>query len=246
MDRFKSLKMGMQSYTLRNFDTADVIENVAELGLSHIEFCGVHIKPGDGEATDDAMAMCRDKGLGLLAYGVVPLKGDEAADRAFFEYGKQIGIEVLSANPEPEAMPAVSKLAEEYGLKVGIHNHGPTSLWPDRAKLEQYLTDDISPLVGLCVDTGHFTRVPQDPIEIMQVFKDRVHSVHLKDIDIDQNGEHGQEHIIGDGPLDLQAVLDLLMDWKFDGPISIEYELKPEDPMDDLRVALDRVEKALA
>ncbi|MCX7015875.1 MAG: TIM barrel protein, partial [Candidatus Sumerlaeota bacterium] len=75
---------------------------------------------------------------------------------------------------------------------------------------------------------------------------DRVHMVHLKDIDKDENGQHGKEHIIGDGPLDLRAVMQILHGWRFDGPISIEYEANTQKIMADLRIALDRIEKALA
>ena len=87
---------------------------------------------------------------------------------------------------------------------------------------------------------------PVDPIEAFNHFKGRVYAVHLKDIDKDENGQHGKEHIIGDGPLDLTAVMRLLHSWNFQGPISIEYEANTEEIMGDLRIALDRIEKALA
>ena len=162
-----------------------------------------------------------------------------------FEFAKKLGIQLMMASPKHDALDALDKLTDQYQIKVGIHNHGPASAWPDIETIDKHIQGH-SPLIGLCVDTGHFTRVPVDPVEVLHHFKDRVHMVHLKDIDKDENGQHGKEHIIGDGPLDLTAVMRLLQGWNFQGPISIEYEANTEDIMGDLRIALDRIEKALA
>jgi len=246
MDRFKGLKIGMQTFTLRKFDLQGVVERVSQLGLKHIEFSKKHLthKSSDEEVAR-AKDLCAKHGIVINCVGVGDLAADVEKNRPVFEYAKKMGVKVMMANPAHDSMDALDKLVEEYQIKVGIHNHGPTSAWPNIETLDKHVKGH-SPLIGLCVDTGHFTRVPVDPIAVFHHFKERVHAVHLKDIEEDKGGQHGKEHIIGDGPLDLTAVMRLLLDWKFQGPISIEYEANAEDPMDDLRVALDRIEKALA
>ena len=246
MDRFKGLKIGLQSFTLRKFDVPGVVERLNELGLKYVEWAKKHLTAESGDAAiAQARDLCAKNGITVNCVGVGNLVADLEKNRPQFEFAKKLGVKVIMANPMLDSLDAVDKLAQEYQINVGIHNHGPTSTWPDIPTIDKHVQGH-SNRIGLCVDTGHFTRVPVDPIEVFHRFKDRVHSVHLKDIDQDKDGKHGQEHIIGDGPLDLRAVMQLLLEWKFQGPISIEYEINADNPMDDLRVALDRIEKALA
>ncbi|MFC1712762.1 sugar phosphate isomerase/epimerase family protein [Candidatus Poribacteria bacterium] len=104
---------------------------------------------------------------------------------------------------------------------------------------------------GLCVDTGHYLRLPLDPIEVMKAFKDRIHAIHLRDIDPDKDpikGDGGNyvEHIVGEGPLNLVGVLKLLLDWKYQGTICLEYKPNADNPMSDIRTALGHIETTLA
>ena len=246
MDRFKGLKIGMQTFTLRNFDFAGVVERVDELGLKYVETAKKHVTAESDEAEiSQALDLCAARGITINCAGVGNLVADVDANRPVFEFAKRLGVKYMMANPQPDSMDALDKLVDEYEIKVGIHNHGPTSTWPDIETIDKAIQGH-SPLIGLCADTGHFLRVPVDPMDVFNHFGDRVHSIHLKDIEEDKDGEHGQEHIVGDGPLDLKAVLDWLVARDFGGPVSIEYEINPEDPMPDLKIALDRIEQALA
>lgn len=61
-------------------------------------------------------------------------------------------------------------------------------------------------------------------------------------------GDGGQyvEHIVGEGPLDLAGVLGLLVDWEYEGTMTLEYKPNAENPVPDLRVALTHIEGTLA
>ena len=61
----------------------------------------------------------------------------------------------------------------------------------------------------------------------------RVHSVHLKDWKIG-----GTETILGEGDMDMAAVADALEFVGFAGPIMMEYEESPSDPVPDMRKGL--------
>lgn len=242
MDRFKGLRMGMQSYTFRKFSLEDTVNAVMDLGLDEIEFCKVHVGP-DTPPEDQAVicASLDDLGVSVKAYGVSPFGADEAANRRLFEFAKDWGVEVLTAHPSAESFDNLEALTEEYGVKIAIHNHGPDSMYPDAAAIRKAVSGR-STRIGLSVDTGHFLRVPgEDPASIIDEFSDRIHSVHLKDMDRDDN-----EYILGDGPLDLSGVLNKLTEIGFSGPLSIEYELDPDDPMPAMRETLTRIEAALA
>lgn len=244
MADYKGLKIGMQSFTLRGFDLPGVIERVKELDIEYLELGKKHCNPDDDDARNAAMRLCADNGITINCTGVAPFGGKEDVNRMWFEHAKALGLDVLNCNPQPDCFDALDKLVDEYDINVAIHNHGPGSLWPDIATIDAAIKDH-DPRIGLCVDSGHFLRVPEDPIAVMNHFKDRVHSYHLKDIDVDIGGTHGQEYIVGEGPLDLKAVLDLLREWNFQGPVSIEYELNKDAPMDDLRKTMANIGAAL-
>jgi inosose dehydratase len=242
MDRFKGLRVGMQSYTFRKFSLEDTVAAVADLGLKEIEFCKVHV--GVDSSSDEqaeARAAVAGAGLSVRAYGVSPFVADADENRRLFEFAKAWGVEVLTAHPTAESFDNLEALTEEYGVNIAIHNHGPDSPYPDAATIRKAVAGR-STRIGLSVDTGHFLRVPgEDPVAILDEFADRIHSVHLKDM----NPDH-EEYILDDGPLDLSGVLDKLIDIGFGGPLSIEYELDPEDPMPAMRETLARIEAALA
>ncbi|MCX7013867.1 MAG: sugar phosphate isomerase/epimerase [Candidatus Sumerlaeota bacterium] len=246
MDRFKGLKIGLQSITLRKHDLQGVVERLKDLGLRYVDLSKKHlaIEAPDAEI-ERVKKLCADNGIEIDCVAVGILTADVEKNRPVFEFAKKLGVKVMMANPMHDSMDALDQLVDQYQIKVGIHNHGPTSTWPDIETIDKHIQGH-SPLIGLCVDTGHFTRVPVDPVKALHHFKERVYAVHLKDIDKDENGQHGKEHIVGDGPLDLRAVMQIFRQWNFQGPISIEYETDTEETMGDLRVALDRIEKALA
>ena len=105
--------------------------------------------------------------------------------------------------------------------------------------------------IGLCVDTGHYLRLPLNPIEVMEAFKNCVHAIHLRDMDPDKDpikGDGGNyvEYIVGEGPLDLEGMLKLLLDWEYQGTIGLEYKPNADNPMSDIRTALGHIEKTLA
>ena len=234
--RFRGLRVGLQSYTLRKFSFEDMLKAVHDLDLPFIEvFPGHHPEDADhGE-----MEALYDKyHVELVSRGVLPFGADPAKDRASFEFAKRWGIKVLSANPKIESLPALDKLVEEYDIQIAIHNHGPTSTYPDASVIRPALKDR-HPHVGLCVDSGHFLRAKVDPIAILEEFPERVHSVHLKDMDPDD-----KEYIVGHGPLDLDGFMQTLLEMGFEGPIAIEYEEDPENPVPALESALDRIAAA--
>ena len=234
--RFGGLGVGLQSYTLRQFGFEDMLKAVAGLDLPFIEAFSRH-HPIDA---DDAQmrALYEKYNVDLASMGVLGFGKDAAADRAHFEFAKRWGITVLSANPTIDGLADLDALVEEFDVKIAIHNHGPTSTYPDPSVIRPAL-EGRHPNIGLCVDTGHFLRAHVDPIDILNEFEDRVHSVHLKDMDADN-----KEYIVGDGPLDLDAVMEKLLDMEFAGPIAIEYEEDPENPVPALETALERIAAA--
>ncbi len=75
---------------------------------------------------DVQAASLSDAGVTLVGYGVVPPRqATHAANRRIFEFAKAMGLEYLSADPDPAGFDDLDKLVETFGIAVGIHNHGP-------------------------------------------------------------------------------------------------------------------------
>lgn len=241
---YAPFKVGIATYTLRNFKTLDdVLAKLKELGLKYSEFNKAHLV-----VTQDAakIAEYKDK---LAAAGVTPLaicvyKFDEnaAANRAVFEFAKAMNIPTISATFSKKGALSLDKLCEEFpDIRLGIHNHGPTDEYksPDDVLA---CVKDRHKNIGATADLGHYIRSKQDPLEVIEKLKDRLYGIHFKDYKTENGKEH--EVIAGDGTLKIKETLALLKKINFQGCLSLEYEQNPANPIPDLKVALERIEAA--
>ncbi len=219
-------KIGAQSYSFRHFDTAGAIHCLDELGLGFMEFCAVHFPP---DANDPGLAAVKglisEHKIQVPCYGVESYTEDAALNRRKFEFAKALGVEILTADPTPEAFESLDVLCEEFQIKIAIHNHGPKARY-DRVEDTLNAINGHHPFIGACVDTGHSIRSGEAPHEVILALGDRVHSVHLKDWTFDSD-----ETILGEGDMDMQRVAEALKEIGFNGPIMMEYELDVENPV---------------
>lgn len=219
-------KIGAQSFSFRHFDLQGAVRCLEELGLRYMEFCAVHIPPDVSAPGFDAVRDLLEKHAVIVpAYGVETYTGDIAANRRKFEFAQALGVEVLTADPTPEAFDNLELLCEEFQIKIAIHNHGPKARY-DRVVDTLQAIDGRHPFIGACVDTGHAIRSGEVPHDVIRSLGDRVHAVHLKDWEYSN-----EETILGEGALDVEAVVAALSDVGFNGPIMLEYELEEEAPL---------------
>ncbi len=239
-------KLGLQSYTLRGLgkngkpDFSRALEATKELGVHFWEAFPEHVPvAGPTRGENPARAALDAAHVKLVGYGVVPLGTDAAANRRYFEFAKQMGIEYLSADPDPKALDGVDRLVEAYNIGVGIHNHGPGHRYDTIAKIKKVI-EGHHPLVGCCIDTGHFLRSKEDPVEAAEAFAGRTYGVHLKDVK-----DARTFTVLGKGDLRVVDLLKVLAKHKYNYCLAIEYEENPEHPMDDVKACLETARKAI-
>ena len=223
--------MGAQSFSFREFSFEGSIRCLKELGLNEMEFCAAHF-PCDPDAPgfDHVKQTIAESGITVPCFGVEGYEGDAQANRKKFECGRALGVKVLSANPNQEAFDAgLEELCKEFGIAIAIHNHGPGARF-DKAADTLAMVEGKSPLIGACVDTGHVLRSSEKPDEVIRRLGSRVLSLHLKDWTIG-----GEEEVIGEGDMDLEEVARALKDIGFSGPIVMEYENNPQNPVPDMK-----------
>ena len=232
--------LGAQSYSFRKFDMMGAIKGTQKLGLNNIEFCAVHL-PCDVKdpGLPAALKTIKDTGINVTSYGVEGFSGDEAANRAKFEFAKALGINILTADPTPDSFDSLDKLTEEYKVKIAIHNHGPKARY-NKVRDTLNAIKDHSKMIGACLDTGHCIRSAEKPHEVAAALGDRLICLHLKDW-----FTGGEEQILGEGNLDLVALVTVLKGLNFAGPLSFEYENHPENPSPDMAVGIQHWNKAV-
>lgn len=241
-DPYLGLKMGLQSYSLREFKVEEALQQTKMLGLKYWESYTAHIPMGTlPKHIETQKELLSKAGITLIAYGVLPFDANENAARERFEFAKAIGIKSLSADPNPDkaTFDLLDKLVAEYDVAIAIHNHGPKHRYNKISDVEAVIKDR-HPKIGACVDTGHYLRSDEDPVEAVQRFGKRVFGVHLKDVKTLINGEK-QFKIAGEGDLNVTALLKALKALKYDYCVAIEYEENAKNPLPDIEACLKHV-----
>lgn len=241
-DPYVGLKMGIQSYSLREFKVEEALEQTKMLGLKYWESFPGHIPMGTlPKHIETQKALLANAGITLMAYGVVPFDANESAARERFEFAKAMGIKSLSADPNPDSatFDLLDKLVAEYDVAIAIHNHGPGHRYNKISDVEKVIKDR-HPKVGACVDTGHYLRSDEDPVEAVQRFGKRVFGVHLKDVKTLPDGKK-QFKIAGEGDLKVTQLLQTLKSLKYDYCVAIEYEENAKNPLPDIEACLKHV-----
>jgi sugar phosphate isomerase/epimerase len=231
-DEVSPIRLGLASYTLRNFSRAQLIGFMKQLNVSALNAKDVkdHL-PTDPEQEAAALADYAAAGIKLHAAGAIYFLKDEDADiRAKFEYCKRAAIGVIVAgDPALETLPRIEKFAKEYDIRIAIHNHGPEDkLWPSPLDVLRAVKN-MDPRMGCCIDVGHCVRAGTDVVEAIHAAGPRLFNMHMKDL---TNFESKESQVaVGDGMMPVRQIFEALIATNYKGFVDLEYEIHPDDPM---------------
>ena len=183
----------------------------------------------------------RDAGLRLTGSGVVNLPNDEAKARKAFENVKAAGMATMVCKPVPAALPLVEKLAKEYDQRLAIHNHGPEDKEYSTPAIIFDAIKSLDARVGLCIDVGHTARGGEDPVAAIRKYASRVHDIHMKDSVAVLGATRDIPVEVGTGRLDIRGILRALLDIRYDGVVTFEYEKTAGNPVTGLAESLGYV-----
>ncbi|MBK9138050.1 MAG: sugar phosphate isomerase/epimerase [Verrucomicrobia bacterium] len=254
--RINGFAIGCQAYTFNRFTAFEAIEKTAQAGGKVIEFYpGQKLSREDGNLSVDhnspqvdtvvakLQAKLQQHGIKAVNYGVVGVPTDEAAARKVFEFARKMGMYGITTE-SADAINTLEKLAKEFDLCVGFHNH-PGSLTNPNYKIWHPLyvaglVEGRDKRLGACVDTGHWTRSGIKPIEAVRILKGRIVSAHLKDLN--EFGKRDAHDVpFGTGVSGIKEVLDELKAQGFAGNISIEYEHNWDNSVPEVTQCIDFV-----
>ena len=236
--------LGLASYTTRKFNLDETLAMANRVGLSHICLKSFHL-PMNATEDEIAQVAAKVKAAGIVLYGggVISMGNEAAVDRAF-EYAKAAGMTTIVGVPTPPMLPLVDKKVKQYDIKVAIHNHGPgDNTYPT----PESIIEKVKPFdqrIGLCIDIGHTLRIGADPIRSAEIYADRLHDIHLKDVSAaDPSGKPVEA---GRGVIDLPAFLQTLIKIDYQGIASFEYEKDAGDPLPGLAESVGYIKGVLA
>jgi sugar phosphate isomerase/epimerase len=226
------IRLGLASYTFRNFTRAQLIGFMKQLDVFALNAKDVkdHL-PTDPQAEAAALADYAAADIQLHAVGAIYFTKDEDADiRSKFEYAKRAGVNVMVAgDPSLETLPRIEKFVREYDIRIAIHNHGPEDkLWPSPRDVLRAVKD-MDPRIGCCIDVGHAARAGTDVVRAIHEVGPRLFNIHMKDLTNFQSKE--SQVAVGDGILPVREIFETLVLERYQGFIDLEYEIHPDDPM---------------
>jgi sugar phosphate isomerase/epimerase len=226
------IKLGLASYTFRNFSRAQMITWMKQLNITGLNAKDAkdHL-PMDPAAEAQAVADYEANGIHLHAAGAIYFQKDDDDDiRAKFEYCKRAGVKVIVAgDPAPATLPRVEKFVKEYDIKIAIHNHGPEDkIFPSPLDVLKFVKN-MDPRMGCCIDVGHCVRAGTDVIEAIKAAGPRLFNMHMKDLTSFTSKE--SQVAVGEGKMPIRQIFEALREIKYPGWVDLEYEVHGDDPM---------------
>jgi sugar phosphate isomerase/epimerase len=231
-DEALPIRLGLASYTFRNFSRAQMIGFMKRLNVLAVNAKDVkdHL-PADAQEEAAALMDYAADGIRLHAAGTIYFSKDEDADiRNKFEYCKRAGISVIVAgDPTRETLPRIEEFVKQYDIRIAIHNHGPEDkLWHSPLDILKAVKG-MDPRIGCCIDVGHTARAGTDVVQAIREAGPRLFNMHMKDLTNFQSKE--SQVAVGDGIMPVPKIFQALMAIKYQGFVDLEYEIHPDDPM---------------
>jgi sugar phosphate isomerase/epimerase len=229
-------KVAIQCWAYNQHTFFDALDSIQSLGVHYVEMLSYQTVSKDipQKSGPDMDKACLEKvkiklketGIAAIAIWVDPFPKDEANLRKLFAWAKELGIETITTEPDPDnkvAMELTSRLCKEYNLKIAVHNHPKKSnndsykFWDPAFALN--VVKPYSPQIGMCTDVGHWYRSGLEPLDCLKKVDGYINSVHFKDLN-----EQMQDVPLGTGILDASTLLSELKRQKFKGVLTLEYE----------------------
>jgi sugar phosphate isomerase/epimerase len=240
------VKLGVASYSLRNFSRAKAIEMTKALGTPYINFKSVHL-PYDASPSEIAAARheIENSGLQLVGGGVITFETDtDEGVRKYFDYAKAAGMPVIVSTCEPGTLPRVEKFVKQYDIKVAIHNHGPEDKnFPSPYDVLKAVKG-MDPRIGLCMDFGHTVRAGTDPVRAVADAGPRLLDMHAKDLRDLKVME--SQCIVGEGKIPIAEIFRQLPRIRYQGYVNLEYEIDADDPLPGMKQSFSYMRGVLA
>lgn len=227
--QFHGLRVGICSYSLRSFPLDQTLQDIKRLGVRYLSLKEVHLPL---TSTVDQRRQTREQadalGLKIISCGVIYLT-DEAQMRQAFDYVHDLGCDTAVIGVSRDQLPLLNKVIANYDLKAAIHNHGPNDKrFPSPLEVYEAIAS-LDKKIGVCMDIGHTFRMHEDLISDVKKTRDRLYSMHFKDLESDHVDAKGVP--VGTGVMPIIPLLRELVNSGYKNELHLEYEIEAKDPL---------------
>lgn len=218
---------------------SEIMRIISDAGFKMIELWTAHLNYNRAtqEQIEKARQILKNLNLTVCSYAGGFGNSEEEIERSF-QLAQAMEAKVLAGNLNEKLLDRAYSFCREYKIRLAFENH------PDRETPEKIkdLIGNRKDWFGACVDTGWFATFNIDASQAIRELGEKVFHVHLKDI---KAGSKHETCALGDGIVNIPAVIGALREIKYDGYISTEHEPEYHDPMQDIKKSLSRLHEWL-
>ena len=195
----------------------------AEMGLDGVQLDAAHLESTDDAYIDRLRSAAAEHGL-YLEYGITGVDGahlrrhleiaarlEAAMMRTYLGFNPREKSVIIKDEVEAavRALDAVAPQAQSLGVRIAVENH--CDLTTDA--LLDLIQRVGSPSVGVCADLGNFMIHLENPVESVRKLAPFIINTHFKDyaFTMENWGFKAFGVALGDGMIDLQAILEILV-----------------------------------
>ncbi len=264
--------LGVQTYSMRDRSREDAIQMMKELGITSAEVWAGHIEPREYQWTrfsteeevkakiaalekwrqevdmtefEKMSRQFSDAGIKVQAYSFN--MNDNTSDHDVelaFKIARTLGTDTLTTSATITSMKRIDSYAQQYKIKVGMHNHSNVHRPNDFSTPETFekAMEGCSEYTRINLDIGHFVAANLDPVAFIRNNHEKIVCLHVKDRKKDQ----GDNVPFGEGDTPIKEVLELVRDNQWNIPANIEYEYNGEDTKTELEKCMQYCKDIIA
>jgi len=243
------IKLGLATYTFRNFERPKVIEMIKQVRTPWISIKNTEQQLSLDSRPSQLVEIRKQfdaAGLKVTSAGNIDMtKGNSVADlRPIFEWAKAFGLPMMVCAPTHQNIGHVERLVKEYNIRIAIHNHGPEDHNFPTPESVLEVVRKLDERCGLCLDIGHSARAGVDLVKAVAGAGSRLFDMHVKDLA--DAGAKDSQCDVGDGVLPLPGIFKQLKKMNYQGCVNLEYEIHADDPMPGVQRSFSYMRGVLA
>ena len=226
-------KIAVQMWSLHDVSLKEALEKLKGLDIDGVE-CYPNQKIGGkypnvlfnqnitAEQKEYVKQLFKDNGLKMVSFGVVKGEKEEVIE-ALCKFVSEFGVKRIITEDRVLAFPLWQKYGEKYGITMCLHHHALDAYnqYYDTYVVNKY-TAPYSRIKSN-PDVGHWVRSNISAVQSIKDLKGNIGSIHIKDEDA-YGKMDSKAKILGEGFVDIPAILKELDKQGYDGYFVIEYE----------------------
>jgi sugar phosphate isomerase/epimerase len=250
----ENFKLILFTKHFRSLSINELVETIKNVGAEGADLCvrpGYYVEPENIDKLQEVARIFKDEGLSIpmITTPTDFVEPDNPVVEKVFSGCREAEINIIkigywymekdgywkTIEKIRKKIEKFLKLCEKYNVKILVHNHSGGTMGLNSSSVMNIVKGFNPKYIGVFLDPGHLSLVGEPLPMAVDIVKDYLSAVAVKDIIRERifiNGKRKwQMRIVplGEGFVDWETLIKLLIEMKFDGPISIHSEYSEFD-----------------